>query len=56
MNIISKIVDWCLEEKKPIKNSNKVYIPCSSYFLSPNKSQSSQNEMEKFLDEIFASN
>ncbi|MBR5438751.1 MAG: hypothetical protein IKV61_00840 [Clostridia bacterium] len=53
MNIINKIVDWCLETKKVEQKDERVYISCKNLFLHPSKPQSSYAETEKLLEELF---
>lgn len=55
MNVINKIVDWCFDSKQ-IKKDERVYISCSNLFLHPSKPQTSYDETEKLLNEIFSSN
>ena len=55
MNIISKIVDWCLETKE-VKKDERVYISCKNLFLHPSKPQSSYAETEKLLEELLTTN
>ncbi|MBO5851617.1 MAG: hypothetical protein J6R29_04740 [Clostridia bacterium] len=54
MNLISKLVELCLEPKKIEKKDERVYISCSNFFLRPTKCETTYNETEKLLDEMFS--
>lgn len=45
MKLFKKLVDWCLEEKEPLKEEEqKFYIPCKNFFhLSEVKTKSVEN-------------
>ena len=54
MNLINKLVELCLETKKIEKKDDRVYVSCSNFFLHPSKCETSYNETEKLLDEMFS--